>query len=126
MPVAAGVGSAEARKLHDAMDDCNRIIEKDAAQLAQYMKLSFDIGIVQKQTDELHKLIGPAIEVITENKGIWKAIASDVTKIRDEIMTKDKLDPDNKDNMLDSLLAGMNVEFLISEWNKVADKGKEN
>lgn len=85
MSTAAGVGSDEARKLHKAIDGCNAVIEKDAALLAQFTKLTFDINIVNNQTEELYKLTGPAITVIQDKKGVWSAIATMVTRTKGEI-----------------------------------------
>lgn len=116
MPVAAGVGSDEARKLHEEMDECDRIITKDSDAVAKYMKLSFDIGSVKTRTKALYDLIGPAIAVIEQNKKTWDAIKDDITNIK-EAIAKDK------NHIPLALMADKHVEYLIAEWNKVATLG---
>ena len=117
MPIAAGVGSEEAKKLHKAMDDCNTLIEKDGKEIERYMRLSHDINVVSTRTKSLYDLIEPAKQVVLRNKGTWEAIASDVSGIKAAV-------EGNKAETPDSYMGGISVDSLILLWNDVAQLGE--
>lgn len=117
MPIAAGVGSAEARALHKDMEDADDLIEKDSKEVASFMKLSFDISNVKTRTKALYDLIGPAITVVQKNKATWAAIADDIGTIQKEVNKTTVRIPAE-------FLAKMNTKRLIKEWNDVAILGR--
>lgn len=116
MPVAAGFGSDEARKLHDKMEECDRIIAADSEEVATYMKLSFDVSQVSTRTTNLHDLIGPAIKVLQANEGTWTAIAADIASIQKTVDSGKKIPL--------SFMAAKDVTRALHQWDVVKTLGE--
>lgn len=120
-PIAAGVGGAEAKALHDQMDDIDRKIERDNFEIAQYKKLMFNIGLVAKKIDYLSQIIQPAIRVIQVFEGVWTAIVADLTAVQNAL-SKDSVN-EEAGKKITALLLNLNVESIMKKWKKVGERG---